>query len=221
MGGMMKLKSKKLTLLAILSGATVLTACASYSGNGKQAASFDPAQIAAETKAMMMASFTERGIAKVDRLNQDAGNVACSEENEPTAAQTDAIEKANFATIKPPSDGVYMGDWKAGETLAQNGRGSTWSDLATAPNGGNCYNCHQINKAEVSFGTIGPTLNQYGKLRGNSKAVMEYTWGKLYNAKAYNACSGMPRFGHNNLLTQKQMQDLMALLLDPASPVNQ
>jgi L-cysteine S-thiosulfotransferase len=54
-----------------------------------------------------------------------------------------------------------------------------------------------------------------------SKAIVEYTWGKLYNAKAYNACSGMPRFGHNKMLDETQLKDLMALLLDPASPVNQ
>ena len=30
----------------------------------------------------------------------------------------------------------------------------------------------------------------------------------------------MPRFGHEKLLTEKQMKDIMALLLDPNSPVN-
>jgi hypothetical protein len=54
-----------------------------------------------------------------------------------------------------------------------------------------------------------------------AKAIVEYTWGKLYNAKAYNACSGMPRFGHVGMLSETQMKDLMALLLDPKSPVNQ
>ena len=49
---------------------------------------------------------------------------------------------------------------------------------------------------------------------------MRYTWGKLWNSKAYNACSGMPRFGHAGVLTPAQIRDLMALLLDPASPVN-
>jgi sulfur-oxidizing protein SoxX len=31
----------------------------------------------------------------------------------------------------------------------------------------------------------------------------------------------MPRFAHFKLLNEQQIQDLMALLLDPASPVNQ
>jgi L-cysteine S-thiosulfotransferase len=106
----------------------------------------------------------------------------------------------------------------------------TWTDASAAPgsSGGNCYNCHQIGKAEISFGTIGPSLYNYGKLRGvtdpaspASKAIVDYTWGKLYNAKAYTACSGMPRFGHFGLLDETQLKNLMALLLDPQSPVNQ
>ncbi|MGA1322048.1 MAG: sulfur oxidation c-type cytochrome SoxX, partial [Burkholderiaceae bacterium] len=87
-------------------------------------------------------------------------------------------------------------------------------------NGGNCYNCHKISNTEISYGTLGPSLYQYGKLRGNSEAVVKYTWGKIYNAKAYNACTNMPRFGHAGILTEAQMKDLMALLLDPNSPVN-
>ncbi|TMG99918.1 MAG: sulfur oxidation c-type cytochrome SoxX, partial [Betaproteobacteria bacterium] len=89
------------------------------------------------------------------------------------------------------------------------------------------YNCHQISKEEISFGTIGPSLYQYGKLRGVTDAaapasaeIIKYTWGKIWNAKAYNACSAMPRFGHAGVLNEQQVRDLMALLLDPQSPVN-
>jgi sulfur-oxidizing protein SoxX len=31
----------------------------------------------------------------------------------------------------------------------------------------------------------------------------------------------MPRFGHSGTLDEQQIKDLTALLLDPASPVNQ
>jgi sulfur-oxidizing protein SoxX len=31
----------------------------------------------------------------------------------------------------------------------------------------------------------------------------------------------MPRFGHAGILTVEQIKDVMALLLDPKSPVNQ
>jgi L-cysteine S-thiosulfotransferase len=184
------------------------------------------------TQKMMAASFRDQGIARTDRLTQDASNAACSKAmgGELPKAQAEAIEKAELASVKQPADGHYIGDWKEGEKLAQNGRGMTWTDPSAAPssNGGNCYNCHQLTKKEISFGTLGPSLYQYGKLRGvadpNSaaaKPIVEYTWNKLYDAKAYNACSGMPRFGHAGLLDEKQMKDLMALILDPKSPVNE
>jgi sulfur-oxidizing protein SoxX len=54
-----------------------------------------------------------------------------------------------------------------------------------------------------------------------SAAVVQYTWGKLWNSKAYGACSNMPRFGHAGLLDEKQIRDVMGLLLDPRSPLNQ
>ncbi len=188
------------------------------------------ADLAAQFSQMMNTSFRDEGIAKLDRLQQEPSQAACSTGTAPDEATTKKIETAALATIKPPSDGQYLGDWKEGEKLAQNGRGMTWTDKSTAAsaNGGNCYNCHQISKAEISFGTIGPSLYNYGKLRGvskpndpASKPIVEYTWGKLYNGWAYNACSNMPRFGHKGLLDEAQMKHIMALLLDPASPVNQ
>jgi sulfur-oxidizing protein SoxX len=176
-------------------------------------------------------SFQDRGIAKVDRLVQDDANRECAAADvagkpiDPTVAK--AIEAANMKTVKWPTDGKFIGDWKEGEKIAQSGRGMTWSDKAGDANGGNCYNCHQISKEEISFGTLGPSLYNYGKLRGvtdpgsaGGKAIVEYTWGKLWNSRAYNACSQMPRVGHMAILNEKQLKDVMALLLDPASPVN-
>ena len=177
---------------------------------------------------MIKASFRDQGEAKLDRVEQDAVQRACSGPAAPPPEVTSKLEAEALASIKPPAAGRYLGDWREGEKLAQNGRGMTWSDPAGSPNGGNCYNCHQISKAEISYGTLGPSLYNYGKLRGvkdpadpASAPIVQYTWGKLYNAKAYNACSGMPRFGHAGVLSEQQMQDLMALLLDPKSPVNQ
>ena len=184
------------------------------------------------TTQMMKASFRDEGIATVDRLEQDASNAACSKAQGGTLPDdvANAIQQAALKGVRPPADGQYLGDWHEGEKLAQNGRGMTWTDKSAAPasNGGNCYNCHQITKAEISYGTIGPSLYQYGKNRGVSdpasaaaQPIVEYTWAKMWNAKAYNACSGMPRFGHGGLLDEIQLKHLMALLLDPKSPVNQ
>jgi sulfur-oxidizing protein SoxX len=178
-------------------------------------------------QSIVKSSFREQGEAKLDRLNQDDLQRACSSPTPPPEAVAKRLEAEQLASIQWPTDGVYIGDWREGEKLAQNGRGMTWTDPANVPAGGNCYNCHQITKAEISYGTIGPSLYQYGKLRGvtnpadtASQAIVKYTWGKLWNAKAYNACSGMPRFGHAGVLTQAQIKDLMALLLDPKSPAN-
>ncbi|QPF76255.1 sulfur oxidation c-type cytochrome SoxX [Roseateles sp. DAIF2] len=208
--------------LALIGGfgtlAAVLVGCASLPSD---------AELDAEARAMVRASFREQGIAKLDRIEQDLAQQACSSEQQPDEATTKRIESEQLATVKWPANGQYLGDWREGEKLAQNGRGMTWTDAAGSPSGGNCYNCHQISKAEISFGTIGPSLYQYGKLRGvsnpaapESAAIVQYTWGKIWNAKAYNACSGMPRFGHAGVLNEAQVRDIMALLLDPKSPVN-
>ena len=178
------------------------------------------------------ASFRDQGQAKVDRLVQDDANRECSAADvagKPIDEKLGkSIEEANFKTIKWPTDGKFLGDWKEGEKIAQSGRGLTWTDAAGSENGGNCYNCHQIDKKEISYGTIGPSLYNYGKLRGvadpaspDSKAMLEYTWGKIWNSKAYNACSNMPRAGHAGILNETQVRHIVALLLDPKSPVNQ
>jgi sulfur-oxidizing protein SoxX len=130
------------------------------------------------------------------------------------------MQNEQLATVKYPADGVLMGDWKKGESLAQSGRGFTWTDKPGLPVGGNCYNCHQISPKEISFGTIGPSLFQIGKIRGNTPEMQKYVYSKIYNAKGYNLCSDMPRFGHVGALTPEQIKDLVALLLDPESPVN-
>lgn len=189
-----------------------------------------PDELDAQAQAMTKAAFRDEGIAKVDRIAQDLGQQACSSDKPPSEAVAKQIEAESLASIKWPSGGVYLGDWREGERLAQNGRGMTWTDATVDPkaNGAQCYNCHQIGKAEISFGTIGPSLYNYGKIRGvtdplspQSAAIVQYTWGKLWNSKAYSACSNMPRFGHMKLLNEEQIRHVMALLLDPKSPVNQ
>lgn len=189
-----------------------------------------PAELDQQALAMIKASFRDQGIAKVDRLHQDLGQAACSDEKPPAEAVGKQIEAEALASVRWPADGQYIGDWREGEKLAQNGRGMTWTDRSadTAANGAQCYNCHQLDKKEISFGTIGPSLWNYGRIRGvkdvadpASAPIVQYTWGKLWNSKAYSACSNMPRFGHAKLLNDKQIRDVMALLLDPRSPLNQ
>ena len=170
--------------------------------------------------AMMKRDFHARGSAGMDRLNEDAVQAACNQhQDNPPQEVAAKLEKEQFAAIKWPADGKLLGDWKAGEKIAQNGQGMAWNDKGGV--GGSCYNCHQIGPATTSFGTIGTSLYQFGKKRGYSTEIQRYAYGKIYNAKAYNLCSQMPRFGHVRALTEQQMKDLTALLMDPASPVNQ
>ena len=212
--------SKTKAVLLAAASVAMLAGCASAS-----APSLD-----AQFDAMMKGSFTSRGIAKVERLNQDLGQSACSAAKPPSEAVVKQIEAEALASVKWPEGGRYFGDWARAEKLAQSGVGMAWNNPTVDPktNGGQCYNCHQIDKKEISFGTIGPSLWNYGKLRGvkdvtdpAAAPIIQYTWGKLWNSKAYAGCSNMPRFGHAMLLDQDQLRDLMALLLDPRSPVNQ
>ena len=212
---------KQHLLIAVGTTAALLAGCATTPS---------PAELDQQAAAMIKAAFRDQGIAKVDRIQQDLGQSVCSSDKPPSEAVAKQVQAEALASIQWPSGGQYIGDWRKGESLAQNGRGMTWTDTSTDTkgNGAQCYNCHQIDRKEISFGTIGPSLWNYGKLRGvkdttdpASAGVVQYTWGKLWNGKAYAACSNMPRFGHARLLDESQIRDIMALLLDPKSPVNQ
>ena len=183
-------------------------------------AAADPAH-RAQAIAVIKKDFQPRGQASLDRLAEDGLQAVGNRTgNKPPAYVARQLEADQMADVKYPADGKLLGDWKSGEQLAQSGRGFTWTDDPGLPVGGNCYNCHQIAPKELSFGTVGPSLFHFGKLRGNTLETQKYAYSKIYNAKAYNLCSEMPRFGHVGALSEKQIKDLVALLLDPESPVN-
>ena len=184
-----------------------------------------PAQADADHRAKAIAvikrDFLPRGQASIDRLDEDGVQAVCNRTgNKPPADIAQRLEADQLAAVKFPADGKLLGDWKSGEKIAQSGRGFTWTDKPGLPVGGNCYNCHQIGPKETSFGTVGPSLFNFGKLRGNTPEMQQYVYSKIWNAKGFNLCSEMPRFGHVGALSEKQVMDLVALLLDPESPVN-
>jgi sulfur-oxidizing protein SoxX len=155
------------------------------------------------------------------RLVPDETMKQCSaHDNSPPQALAAAIQDREKATIEYPA-GEISGDWKRGERLAQSGYGLRFTDYPPRnPNGGNCYACHQLTKQEVSYGTIGPSLLLYGKLRDFTPEASKALYEKIYNPHAAFACSLMPRFGSNKVLTVEQIRDLVALLMSPDSPVN-
>jgi sulfur-oxidizing protein SoxX len=174
-----------------------------------------------QVQSVLLRDFHARGSAKMDRVPQDKLQRVCTETHDrPSADVAKALEAEQLKTIVYP-EGSLLGDWKRGDKAAQDGRGMTWNDKPGHQAGGSCYNCHQLSPKEMSYGTVGPSLLGFGKTRGNTPEMQRYVYGKIYNAKAYNACSQMPRFGTSGTLTPEQIKDFVALLLDPASPVNQ
>lgn len=170
--------------------------------------------------AVLRRDFRARGIATMARVEQDAIQRACNlHQDNPPPELAKSLEEAEMRAIRWPSGG-YLGDWKRGRQIAESGRGMQWNDQAGQAAGGSCYNCHQLSKEQESHGTLGPSLLGFAKLRGHGTDIQRYAYGKIWNAKAYNACSQMPRMGQSGTLTEQQVKDLVAYLMDPASPVN-
>jgi L-cysteine S-thiosulfotransferase len=87
-------------------------------------------------------------------------------------------------------------------------------------NGGNCYACHQLAKSELAYGTLGPSLTDYGKDRDYEPEAAKAAFAKIFNAEASMPCTNMPRFGAHKFLTEQQIKDVVAFLFDRNSPVN-
>jgi sulfur-oxidizing protein SoxX len=178
--------------------------------------------IDAKADAAIKSAFPKAPADWASRLTGDETMRQCSAaHNSPSKDVADAIQKREQATIVYPPDNNFMGDWKQGEKLAQSGYGLRFTDYPPRqPNGGNCYACHQLTKAEVSYGTLGPSLREYGKLRDFKPEAVKAAYEKVYNSHAALPCSTMPRFGANKILTIEQIKDAVALLMSPDSPVN-
>jgi L-cysteine S-thiosulfotransferase len=172
--------------------------------------------------AAIKASWTAAAPDWQKRLDQDELQKTCTAaRNSPSSAVAESIAKAAKASIQYPADGKLVGDWKLGERLAQNGYGMRFTDVdTTRPNGGNCYACHQMTNAELSYGTLGPSLLEYGRIRKFTEADTKAVYEKIYNSHAALPCSQMPRFGTAGVLKIEDITHLVALLMDPASPVN-
>lgn len=203
-------KTSIIIVTMVLAGATAALA--------QQKPAIDPARVDAAVKA----AFPTAPADWAPRLTSDETMKQCSaHENSPPKAIAAAIRKREKATIEYPSDGKFLGDWKNGEKFAQSGYGLRFTDYPPRNvNGGNCYACHQLTKQEVSYGTVGPSLLGYGKLREFKQADIKAAYEKIYNSHAAFPCSFMPRFGANKVLTIEQIKDIVALLMSPESPVN-
>lgn len=209
---------RKSRLKFVLLGVPALIAagCATYP---------DPASTRQMAEQMVSADFTAPTPALLKRLEQDRSQQICSKIAGAKLASEEADELLRLAraSIKYPASGKLMGDWKTGNTLAHDGAGDRIQGGRLErgkANGGLCQNCHALAPGEINVGNVGPSLTGYGAQRGNSEAVVKYTYEKIYNAWAYFPCSNMPRLGATGHLTPEQITHLVAFLVDPQSPIN-
>lgn len=169
---------------------------------------------------------TQEGGTVRERQTQDELQKACSKGGRAGLTGDSVVKVMSLSreAIVKPEGGVKLGDWKAGREVARSGYGFRVGhrddDHSTQQPGGNCYACHQLDPDEIAYGTLAPSLKNYGKIRGNSQAIIDYTYEVVYSPHAYFPCTHMPRFGANGVLTQQQISDVLAYLIDPASPVN-
>ena len=197
---------------------TVAVCCVAVPAQAQQKPTVDPAKV----DAAIAAAFPTAPADWRSRLEQDETMKQCSlHRNLPPKPVADAIQQREKARIQYPADGKFLGNWQSGEKIAQSGYGLRFTDYPPRQaNGGNCYACHQLTKKEVSYGTLGPSLSEYGKLRDFKPEAVKAAYEKIYNSHAAFPCSTMPRFGTNKVLTVEQIKDAVALLMSPESPVN-
>ena len=197
--------------------ATLLPLLMASGSSAQQTARIDPAVVDATIKN----TFKKAPVEWQARIEPDEAQRVCSAVGLQMTPDVEKklIDAARAGVVYPPDDNV-IGDWKNGQKLAQIGRGGQFSDRAGGEIGGNCYACHQLSAAELSFGTLGPSLLNYGKNRRFRPAEAKTAYAKIWNAQTVQPCSNMPRFGHNKFLSVEQIKDLTAYLFDPESPVN-
>ncbi|MEW6025511.1 MAG: sulfur oxidation c-type cytochrome SoxX [Pseudomonadota bacterium] len=208
------MNASKLILTALLAG----TFSAVHAGD----------QMSAKVAKLVADSFKPGEGQDLSRLVQDETQKLCSAtRNNPSPAQTAAINAREQATIRYPDGNKLVGDWKNGEKLVKGGFGMRIGSIEPdvparqkGGNGGNCYACHALDPKEVAAGNIGPSLTGYGALRGASDDIVKYTYDKIYNAQATVACSSMPRLGRHGVLTPEQIADVTAYLVSPESSLN-
>lgn len=177
----------------------------------------DPAIVDAYLKA----TFGKASPEWLARIEPDETLKVCNKwHNNVPDAEAAKIMKRELTRVVYPADGKLIGDWKSGAKIANNGLGGQFSDKPGTVSGANCYACHQMEKKELSFGTLGPSLTNYGKDRKYDADEVKLAYAKVYDSQAFFACSNMPRFGVNKVLSEQQIKDIVAFLFDPESPLN-
>ena len=67
-----------------------------------------------QARSVIQASFRDQGIAKVDRLQQDLGQSACSDDKAPPDEVAERVQAEALASVKWPTGGQSLGHWVEG-----------------------------------------------------------------------------------------------------------
>jgi L-cysteine S-thiosulfotransferase len=202
-------------------GAFAAVLAASPASAQSQAAAATPAVDPARVDQVIRDTFRRAPAEWRARVELDETQRLCTQtRNQVSSAEADQIQARERASVVLPPDGRFLGDWRRGFEVANNGRGGQFSDAANTVAGGNCYACHQMDPKELSFGTLGPSLAGYGRDRNYDPELIREAYIKIYNSQAVVACSNMPRFGTAKFLSVDQIRDVLAYLFDKESPVN-
>jgi sulfur-oxidizing protein SoxX len=231
------MSQKKISIVAgFVAALTSLLVLASLGAVAETSAKVDYTAMSAEelaeylifdAKGFKLDHKTQEGGTVRERLEQDTIQQLCSALKGNPVDSTTAGKVNGLAreAITHPEGGFKLGDWEKGEAVARSGYGfrvgHKTDDHSGREAGGNCYACHQLDPNEIAYGTLGPSLTGYGKMRGTGEAMLKYTYEVIYNPHAYFPCTKMPRFGARGTMTQQQIADVMAYLMHPDSPVNQ
>ena len=98
--------------------AAILLSLASTAASAQNAPAVDPAKV----EAIMKAMFAKVSPEWQARAVLDETQKVCTEKrNQVSAAEADAIQKREMASVVPPADGKYLGDWKKGFQVANIG----------------------------------------------------------------------------------------------------
>jgi sulfur-oxidizing protein SoxX len=169
---------------------------------------------------------TQEGTTLGERLRQDELQQTCSGRGAIDSTKVSKVIELARGSMTYPDGGIELGDWKKGQSLAENAFGfrvgHSIDDHSAKETGGLCINCHKMEEEKaIRSGTLGPSLVNYGNNRGTGADTRKYTYEVLYNPHVFFPCTKMPRFGVNGVLTQEKISHIMAYLLDPESPVNE
>lgn len=207
---------------AILAAAAGTVAAAAMFG-------FKPRGTPEPVEAVISDSWGERASTADPAMSQDTTQRECTRHaDRPPDAVAVAIMQREWRSITYPKGAIAGGDWRRGEILARSGAAPRMSDSQDAERSGPaapaCAACHLLDRRDSSKSAggqrTGPSLVGYGSRKTWSEQSTSLLYEQIYNSNAVIACSAMPRYGAQKLLSPDDIRDIVAYLVSPDSPVN-